>query len=70
VRVLWSALLVFKRFGDDFVDRPETLPQANMPFSGPMKLALRCLRISTFATVAGCTHILLFIAGQAAAVLR
>src|SRR5580704_18893713 len=53
-----SALLVFKRCGDDFVDRPETqipsYPQANMPFSGPMKMALRCLRMSTFATVAGC----------------
>ena len=34
-----------------------------MPFSGPMKLAPRCLRISTFATVAGCIHIFPFIAG-------
>jgi hypothetical protein len=34
-----------------------------MPFSGPMKLAPRYLRISTFATVAGCIHILPFIAG-------
>ena len=33
-------------------------PQANMPFSWPMKLAPRCLRILTFATVAGCVYIL------------
>ena len=33
-------------------------PQANIPFSWPMKLAPRCLRISTFATVSGCVHIL------------
>jgi hypothetical protein len=62
-----SALFVFKRFGDDVVDRPETpIPsssQANMPFTGPMKVEPRCLRISTFATVAGCIHIFPFIAG-------
>src|ERR1700676_4379347 len=34
-----------------------------MPFSGPIKLAPRCLRISTFATVAGGIHIFPFIAG-------
>ena len=34
-----------------------------MPFTGPMKVESRCLRIATFATVAGCIHIFPFIAG-------
>jgi len=62
-----SALLVFKRLGDDSSTgqrRPiPSYPQANMPFSGPMNSAPRCLRSATLATVAGCSHILPFIAG-------
>jgi hypothetical protein len=62
-----SALLVFKRFGDDLVDRPETpdsfvAASYNALFRAD-EIGAALSEDLTFATVAGCIHIFPFIAG-------
>ena len=47
-----------------FQRRPRpSYPQASIPSSGPIKVAPRALSVATFCCVAGCNHILPFIAG-------
>ena len=59
-----SALLVFKRFGDDLVDRPETpdsfvAASYNALFRAD-EIGAALSEVSTFAIVAGCIHIFPF----------